>query len=1219
MSHARLLLSFILISVLAVSSAGTTGVALAAPAPEASFNPDYAGDTLIGADFELEVTFDNTAAVDSANAGYAPFIDVYFPVNGADGAAGTSLPLDGVDYVPASATYLGVAVEENILTFPASPLGGACGASQSAVSHPYAVDSTGAPVTVCGTPGDKLVVFKLPFASFTPEQPAATIHFQASLHEYADAGVPLTLFARGGFAYGLDALNNPLTDPSLFEDATPATMEDNAAGVINPTPIKIKKINSAPEDEVATGPNNGHTYTVKVKVAPGQTISNLDVTDYLDDNIVVTNITAAGASGITLNGGAVTYPFGPVVADGAANKLVVSYASINADTEFEIDYYVPLLDAGGADVVDPDTAAKSTTENRVNALGDWTPTDPRDSAGTDNAAAGDQACPACDPLVTHTNEAITIQKSVENLTDSEFTPGDTLEYTLDIQVSDYFALDDVYVYDLLHDGLRLTGTPQISIMEHGFTYDGDIDSGNYEERQYFTGGTHTLPDYNVPEAAAGDTVLFFDVSSEINYRLSYPVLGGCAPYNSGAGTGGGAPDCDAFNEGATTITITYQAVIQDSFANDFPSGDASVDEGDKLQNQAYIEAEVILNVEDLTPNGETSEAYNETEECFIIEKGHIEKTIYAHTDAETSVVTINPADPVQVTPGDVLTFRLRYFLPSSDFEDFAIYDYLPLPILDANELTAFDDSISNGTTLPPAGTMMWGPTGETDTNTNYAAFGSNLPDVAVPGDSIPSECGGADIDASENYFVFCLGDDDDSLNRESVVDVLFSVTVTDFPYQDNAVLNNLAVASLGSTNNGYHYSASLAKFTLREPNLLIRKGVASTSEPAEVFTETPNANLHPAGDTNPVPFTGNIESALGGGNGEVDLGMNADVSNITPAALVRYVITVQNAGGSSAFDVSLSDTLPAGWTCNAASLNFKIALGDGSAVTYNPLGSSDPCDFFTNFDVDSADGIALTDGSGGLLASPYENPATAVLVITYELTVPGGLSINSSHTNTAALLSYAGAEGAQNHLDLGGARTDTATVSIPYYEVSHVFMSTAARDGWILKPLNPTNWPSAILSTGPIMAGDNKDNRQARSILSFSTQDIPNNAVLLDAKLQLRPQKVQGTNPFTTHGSLYFDIRKGSFGTSSLQKSDFSATATRSKAGVVGSTKVGDWYIANFNAAARNQISLTGLTQLRLYFNREHNSDNSADYILFYGGESGLFGAPRLIVTYYVP
>jgi len=115
-------------------------------------------DVPIGEEFEFVVTFDNTGT----DTGFGPFIDLVFPVNGADGAAGTDTA-DGVDFI--SATYLGQTLNTIELTFPDD--GGGIGS----IDHPFAADASGNPLQVTGTAGDKLVVVELPFGSYTTGQP----------------------------------------------------------------------------------------------------------------------------------------------------------------------------------------------------------------------------------------------------------------------------------------------------------------------------------------------------------------------------------------------------------------------------------------------------------------------------------------------------------------------------------------------------------------------------------------------------------------------------------------------------------------------------------------------------------------------------------------------------------------------------------------------------------------------------------------------------------------------------------------------------------------------------------------------------------------------------------------------------------------------------------------------------------------------------------------
>ena len=107
---------------------------------------------LIGEVVALTATFDNTSATDT---GYGPYVDIYLPATGADGAGAATD--DGLTFVNGSATYLGSSVTTTVLTFNAS----------GNATHPYAKTSAGAPLVVTGTPGDQLVVFQLPFGSFT--------------------------------------------------------------------------------------------------------------------------------------------------------------------------------------------------------------------------------------------------------------------------------------------------------------------------------------------------------------------------------------------------------------------------------------------------------------------------------------------------------------------------------------------------------------------------------------------------------------------------------------------------------------------------------------------------------------------------------------------------------------------------------------------------------------------------------------------------------------------------------------------------------------------------------------------------------------------------------------------------------------------------------------------------------------------------------------------
>ncbi len=84
------------------------------------------------------------------------------------------------------------------------------------VDHPFALRPDGTKVQVTGTPGDTLVVVRLPFGSFSPTQPPATINFTVNMSNLADVGTPLSVQARGGFEFGEIT---PLNDWCCGDDA----------------------------------------------------------------------------------------------------------------------------------------------------------------------------------------------------------------------------------------------------------------------------------------------------------------------------------------------------------------------------------------------------------------------------------------------------------------------------------------------------------------------------------------------------------------------------------------------------------------------------------------------------------------------------------------------------------------------------------------------------------------------------------------------------------------------------------------------------------------------------------------------------------------------------------------------------------------------------------------------------------------------------------------
>ncbi|MEY4484441.1 MAG: hypothetical protein RL693_1893, partial [Verrucomicrobiota bacterium] len=343
-----------------------------------------APDVNIGEDVSIQVTFDNTHPTDT---GFGPYIDVMLPRNGADGAAGTDTP-DGIGAPDGAGTgtglvtanYLGAALAATSdYTFTDNDGGDA---TTGTFTHPFAKDALGNAITVTGTVGDRLLVYQLPFGSFAPDQPAAVVNINAQSSDYADLGTPLAIRVNGGFMYGNDPLDNPIADNPIFQSSY---SNPNAwvTDTVTPQLFTLHKTFNGPEGETATGPNFLRTYTVTLDVALGQTLSDIDVTDALPTNaqfVSVTGITDGG----TLNGLLTTAnTLTPV------GNIAVNFGSVSdGSASFDINFYVPLHDASTANVINPTTGDDVAVNNNVEALGDWTPLDPRDLGGTDNAHAG---------------------------------------------------------------------------------------------------------------------------------------------------------------------------------------------------------------------------------------------------------------------------------------------------------------------------------------------------------------------------------------------------------------------------------------------------------------------------------------------------------------------------------------------------------------------------------------------------------------------------------------------------------------------------------------------------------------------------------------------------------------------------------------------------------------------------------------------------------------
>jgi hypothetical protein len=203
----------------------------------------------------------------------------------------------------------------------------------------------------------------------------------------------------------------------------------------------------------------------------------------------------------------------------------------------------------------------------------------------------------------------------------------------------------------------------------------------------------------------------------------------------------------------------------------------------------------------------------------------------------------------------------------------------------------------------------------------------------------------------------------------------------------------------------------------------------------------------------------------------------------------------------------------------------------------------------------------------------------------------------------------------------GGSIPVGAAFNVYVFSPPTTYRSVGAADGWILESAkNSTQGGTLDATATTFNLGDNAQNKQYRTILSFNTSSLPDTAVITKVTLKIRKQGQVGTNPFTVLGGLKVDMRKPFFGTTGgLVISDFQAAAGKTAAAIFGVTPSSGWYSGVLNGAGRAYINLTGTTQFRLGFAMGDNNNNVADYMKFFSGDAGAALRPQLIIEYYIP
>ncbi len=205
----------------------------------------------------------------------------------------------------------------------------------------------------------------------------------------------------------------------------------------------------------------------------------------------------------------------------------------------------------------------------------------------------------------------------------------------------------------------------------------------------------------------------------------------------------------------------------------------------------------------------------------------------------------------------------------------------------------------------------------------------------------------------------------------------------------------------------------------------------------------------------------------------------------------------------------------------------------------------------------------------------------------------------------------------------------TSCPSAPSAVKMETFRSNGDQDGHVIESSQYGNAGGAAVSSNfssygasTFVVGDNHSNQQIRGVVSFDTSALPDNAVVVSARLILYRSYLLGTNPFTTHGACRVDVKTGGFSNNlALEPTDFQNTPTGELVSILSNpADNGTSSYATLNAKGLAGIDRTGTTQLRLYFEVGDDNDSTGDALLFIAGEDANTSLrPRLEVKYMMP
>lgn len=807
--------------------------------PNVALTPSSA-TPIVGGAFEFQVTLTSGGAV-----GFALFADVIVDVAGADNTTASG-PCDGINSI--SAVLVNVVPANTPLQVIASPVSAPCGIGSAIVPHPLA--AWGVPPVNIGA-GAQLVTIVLPFGSFGLTQPQADILVSGTIHSFADVGHTMNLQVRGGFALGATPLNDSSSDPPALAPWTNFP--------VTPTLVEPSKMGQAHELEIAAGPSFPGQWSISVAPPPfGPALTNVTIQDCLVPHTTLVSVSTTPLATTTTSGSCVTATWSTVAA--VAQETITFYGNNTPPWN-------------------PLTACSRTAPDTATVTASWDPLDPRDP-----------------PITTTTTATAPLPMAINAIAAQKYAtpgplgmiPGSTIDYRIELQITDYVTFGNLQLTDVFSDGVTLVGPPRLSVSDrHGAIVNQPVPTNAFSVQQPVnkaSSGCGALPD-----------------SKQLSINIS-KAMSGLAPgvFPGNALSGALSPPTGAPAVGK----IEYTVSIDDKFT--FPpkslADDGFVSKHDPANDRVVVSGRQ-------PSSGKTCS--DDSKQCLEIEGGPIDKTIVGRNGQWLSPVPDPVLSPLpQFAAGDTITFRIARKVKSGDAQSITVEDWAPKPVLGF----ATAPTVVSCTATPPAPNTLCFQSSTTSVPISLAQ-----PPVLVPPD---------------NHLKVVFKPFNNTANTPVTLEVFFTLRLSTNPFADGLHLTNVVKECELESYNNEKCEQAVAEFELTEPVLRITKGAVRSSSPQSVFTPTPPSTVawvNPVTNPNTLPrFTPVIASPA-----------NTMLSDVTADAndVVTFAMVVENFGMglNGAFDVTIRDVLPPSLTLVSS---VQVTDGTGAVIQTTPTNTN---------------------------------------------------------------------------------------------------------------------------------------------------------------------------------------------------------------------------------------------------------------------------------------